>query len=264
MIRLYCLAQMLKRLEPQEATVLAINNDKYLKLLKMAPYVVPTKNRYQMYQALMLAGIERKALKSVFDDVPTDRTLTRIKNYHTIPDCWCAEGHMLLDPEEYSQVLKDFWFQVLKPLQLGDYPIEEPKPLLMMYWVQRMCRTQPWLMGATIGKLYPECKHVLDVMISVPKTTRLDCLYDWDKEYYTTTKGKYLKHLNVSNYAHYDNNRIMRLHQTRAATVDKILDFYYANDSEIKMFYSFLYNICCYGIANDSLITGEWDYTLYN
>ena len=265
MIRLYCLTQMLKRLTSEEATVLAISNSRYVKLLSMAPFVVPTKNRYQMYQALMLAGIERKALKLVHDDVPNDRTLTRIKNYHTIPECWCAEGHMLLSQSEYDSVIKDFWFQVLKPLQLGDFPIEEPKPLLQMYWVQYMSRTQPWLMSAVLGKLYPECKHVLNVIPSVPKVTKLDLLYDWEAEAYpTTTKGKYLKHLNISNYAHYDKNRIVQLNQNKTELIDKILGFYYANSSEIRMLYSFLYNICCFGCANDTLINGEWDYTLYN
>ena len=263
MIRLYCLRQMLERLSAEEANAISLGNNDYLRLLRMVPSTMPTKNRYQMYQALMLSGITPMELRYVHPDVPPDRTLYRIKKYHTLPEAWCFNENVLLDGATYDRIIKDLWYQVISPLQIGAYPIEEPKPILKLFWIQKKVREQPWLMNKIVMSAYPETRHIIDVVKSLEKITTVDSLYEWDVEEFVYPRRRYYVHLDALDYYKWSNEHLLEYFEERKEHIDNLYNFYYANNAEIDILYSFLYRICCFGIANDMLISGEWDIQFY-
>lgn len=258
MLRLYCLAQGMKRMSAEEVNGLIKGNDYYSKLIRTLPWVEPYGSRYAMFQLMMMCGIARKEIRSVIEDVPADHTLNRIRKNDTLPDGYIVAGHELLDNDTYIEVCQSFWWNVLEPLQIGPWAVEEPTPLVKMYWCQKQARANAYTLLKVGASVNPAWEFGISTLQSMAKISHMDCLLEWNQDNYPElTKGKYytwfgqydnyytVQDKNLKQYAHPD-------------YVKHVNEMYYGMPDIIDEMYLFLYHCDMFGFVNSYMMEGDW------
>ena len=258
MIRLYCLAQGMKNMSKDEVNALVKGNDYYTRLIKVLPWVLPRKSRYDMYQCMMLSGIEPRHFRDKHQDVPPKHTLVRIRNYHTSPDAYVVEGHQTMTDEDYIQSAQMFWWNILSPLQTGPFMYEEPDPIVKMYWVQQKARSNAMLLIKASLVLNPEWRQAIDLIQSHPEISHVDCLLNYSSSKYPDiTKGNWYRWFGMYETYYTTADKVLGLY---AHDTSKTMELYYKHQAEYDEMYSFLFDCCMFGYANDEMMEGDWLY----
>lgn len=258
----------MSKLNKDEATALCAGNSNYVDLLKVLPWVQPSRSWYEMVQAKSLSGIANSVIIKCYEDREklTQVKVNRIKNNIRFPQAEIIRGHAEKSDDEYILALQGFWNVVLAGLQTGDYPLppDEAPWLYKLYWVHTISVNSSYIFKYLAMKLDTSLSTAVTVASSLPNLDKVALIPHYDKEM-SVSFGQYLK--NIDGYAYYHTPSASV--QTRIANdhVQSVLNQYQTTydgiAGEIDMLYDLLYRLNCFGYMNDSLVNGEYEMYFY-
>ena len=268
MIRLCCLAETLNQLNKEEATALSLNNDNYLDLLRVLPWVYPGKSWYEIVQTQLLSGIPpRYVIQSHLDrEKLTFVKCNRIKKYKNYPQAYIINGHQTHDEEWYTTALVGFCETILYALQTGECPLQpdEAPYEYKMWWIHELTRNNLYIMDAIVRKLDTSLHETVQVVASLPYLDKAVLVDKYDQSF-SITKGEYLK--NFDGYSYYNTSRTYiaeHIHSNKIPdTCKQYEDVYYAHEGEVDIIYDLLFRCNMHGHMNQSLVNGDYAFAFY-
>lgn len=258
----------MSKLNKDEATALCIGNNNYVDLLKVLPWVQPSRSWYEVIQAKALSGIANIVIIKCYEDREklTQLKVNRIKKNIRFPQAEIVAGHATKSDEEYIETLKGFWSVVLGKLQTGDYPLspDEAPYLYKMYWLREIARHEEYVFKYIAMKLDNSLATAVTVAASLPRLDKVVLAREYNSDM-SVTRGQYLK--NFGGYVHYNTPASVLNERCDRRYVRNVLEQYETTYSgmadEIEVLYDLLYRLNCFGYMNDTLVNGEYEMYFY-
>lgn len=266
MIRLVCFAEVMRKFSASEASALCVSNPNYADLMKVLPWVMPSRSWYECLQAKILSGIPAKVLMQTYEDRErlTYVKINRIRNNKRFPQAEIVAGHARYEDDYYIELLQSFWAVVMSNLQTGVYPVnpDDAPDIYKMWWIARLARKEDFLMKhifTTIDRCYSE---PITVASSLPGLDKI-VLFNEYNQYMDRTRSEYLQSIDGYAYRNTSKTVIAAKVEELSEVRQQYLDVYYGRQGEYDMIYDFLYRLNCFGYLNDSLINAEYEIEFY-
>lgn len=240
MIRLVALRNVMQNVSAEQATMLSCGNSSYINLMKCLPNVLPYPTWYALVQAQLLSGIKPREINSRLDEPLNHTCLHRIRKYPEPPRAiYCLDEEKSL--EYLIPTAKQFYYGILKPLQLPYYPHVEDEYMLW-FWIRGLCRKAPL---GLIFIQHERIREMITLMQSQPTGSKGFFLnrYGYTHE---LCKSVSVQQQTARNYKIVDDSKSIAL----ATQYQK----------ELEQVYELLYNIRTIGIMNDTLMEAGYEY----
>ena len=242
MIRLVALRNVLQNISAAQATMLSCGNSSYINLMKYLPNVLPYPTWYSLVKVQLLSGIKPREINSRLDEPLNHTCMHRIRKHPEIPQAiYCLDNNISL--EFLLPTAKQFYYSVLKPLQLPYYP-EVQDSYMLWFWIRSLSRNTP------LGLIYIHDKDVNDmlkIMQSQPNGSKGFFLqrYGYTHE---LCKSIGVQQNTAKNYKIIDDSKSIELSEHYKKELERVYDL--------------LYNIRTVGIVNDTLMEAGYEYIL--
>lgn len=266
MIRLTCLAEVMSRLNKDEATVMCVSNPNYTELLKVLPWVLASRSWYETVQIKMLCGIRQTDIKKMYEDREhfTNAKLNRIKTSSRFPQAEIVAGHNKLGDDAYIELFKTYWNTVLSKLQIGLHPLDpdEAPGLYKVWWIHELARKEAYFLKHISMMLDRQLSTMVDVVSSLPYLDKIALVNLYDNSF-SITKAAYLRNFGAEVYKTQSQSaidvRVLKLDES----IQQYWEMYNNYTFEVEMLYNFLYRINCSDCLNDAIVNGEYELYFY-
>ena len=250
MLRLVGLREALEgqHVTAYEMKLLCCRDKRFLKLAKVLPYARPAGSLYDLYGCLSLCGVKPEYMNRHQVEDISHMKMKRMRDNIYDTNGYILEPSVVQDSyDNYMVYARNFWFTILKPLQLQYVP--EDLSIVTDYW--KFCILWKFARTAILTKIFIEDKEIMDGLAAVQSLPKFrigdlmkDCLAPTDimRMFGATNK----------------NPRQWTSH-TEWDRVEKV---YEQSKNFMYKVYNFIMKVQCLGYLNDSFMEGEYEYIL--
>ena len=238
MIRLLALREVMKNVTAEQATQLCCGNSQYIALCKALPWVFPRTDWRELIQAQLLSGIKPRYINARLETTYTNVQMSRIRKHPTRP-----EAEFIKKPdaymEDYITLGRQFYYNVLRPLQFQAYP-DGLTPYALWWLIRTKVR------NSTLPLMYIHDETITEmfkIMQSQP----------------ASSKGNFLKEMGTS-------AEVCRMVNTTQSNVKNfnIIPDDAGNISQkyiqqLEEVFALMYNVRTIGIINDDLMEAKYE-----
>ena len=239
MIRLLAIRRVMEQVSAEEATMMCCGNTSYIELCKLLPWIFPKSDWRDLVQAQLLSGIKPRELNSRLSEPLTNTQIHRIKRHGVFPEAEYIKAGTL-NTDLIITVAKEFYYNVLKPLQFSDY-VEPPNDYIKWWLIKSKAR------GSVLVNMYIHNERILKMlklMQSHPAGRKGEVFYEMPA---TSTLCRMLDttHSNVSKF-----DKVYDEPGHKAAK---------EYSKELNEVWDLLYRIRTIGIINDNLMEATYE-----
>ena len=229
----------MEQVTAEEATMLCCGNSSYIEMCKVLPWLYPKNDWRDLIQTQLLSGIKPRLINARLQEPLTNTQIHRIKKYCVFPEAeYIRTG--LLNSDLIITVAKEFYYNILKPLQFKDY-IEDPNDYIKWWLIKSKARSSP------LVSIYVHNEPVLEMLKTM-------------QSYPIGTKGEVFYELPATATL----CRMLDTTQSNVAKFEKVYDEaghkaakqYHAQLEEV---WDLLYRIRTIGIINDNLMEATYE-----
>lgn len=239
MIRVLAVRRIMEQVTAEEATMLCCGNTSYIELCKLLPWVYPRKDWRDLVQAQLLSGIKPRHINMRLEEPLTNTQIHRIKKYYTLPEAeYVRDG--ILNIDLITTVTKEFYYNVLKPLQFTDY-IEPPNAFVKWWLIKSKVRSSP------LVSIYIHNEPILEMlklMQSHPAGRKGEILYE------LTPTSDVCRMLDI------EQSNVSKFEKLYDSAGHKAAQLYSTQLDEV---WDLLYRIRTIGIINDNLMEATYE-----
>lgn len=173
MIRVLAIRKIMEHVSAKEATMLCCGSSSYIELCKLLPWVYPKKDWRDLVQAQLLSGIKPRLVNARLQEPLSNTQIHRVKKHCVLPEAEYIKSSTT-NTELITTVAKEFYYNILKPLQFEDY-IEPPNEYIKWWLIKSKAR------NSALVSMYIHNEPVLEMlklMQSHPTGTKGEVFYE--------------------------------------------------------------------------------------